>query len=347
VFGKLNHYKLPLATLLLIFIAFVPMGCRTRATPPERTAYHWRAAIGPGPYETRFLRDHRIQTLFVRFFDVDLDLASGKPSPIAPLRSLNVDGADVVPVVFITKNALKAMPDSATGTYARLISNRIRSMAQQFGLGSIHEWQIDCDWTAATREKYFAILNKIREEAKADRIQLSVTLRLYPYKYRHEMGVPPADRAMLMCYNMGNLKKPSTRNSILDPAEMKKYLGAGSPYPLPLDAALPLFEWYAWFRGMEYIGLAYPSEVRGLPLLEKNGKIFLARDTVVGGRLFREGDLLRHENVDATSLQKARSLVSKELGQQKAWRLALFHIDSITLSKYSPDALEQVLSGDH
>lgn len=326
-------------------MAFLPLACKQGPPPPEPAVYYWRSVFNPGTFETAFLRDHHIRKVYLRFFDVDLDLSTGRPAPIAPLRAGSLAGYDVIPVVFITQNALRAMPDSAAGNYAKLICTRIRAMADEFRMGPIREWQVDCDWTAATRDKYFALLKKVKEVD--GKIQLSVTLRLYPYKYRHEMGVPPADRAMLMCYNMGNLKKPATANSIIDTDEMEKYLNVNQHYPLPLDAALPLFEWYVWFRGMEYIGLAYPSEVRGLPLQQQDGKLFFMRDTVVDGRLFRKGDWLRHENVRTEALLKARTLIDEELAGQRPGRIALFHLDSITLSKYPSDALEQVLRGSH
>lgn len=326
-------------------MAFLPLACQQSPPPPEPAVYHWRSGFNPGPYETAFLRDHRVRKVYLRFFDVDLDPATGKPAPVAPLRAGSLEGYDVIPVVFITQQALRAMPDSAAGMYAKLICARIRTMAQQFRMRPIKEWQVDCDWTAATRERYFALLKKVKEED--EKIQLSVTLRLYPFKYRHEMGVPPADRAMLMCYNMGNLKRSATANSIIDTDEMEKYLNVNQHYPLPLDAALPLFEWYVWFRGMEYIGIAYPSEIKGLPLREQDGKLFFTQDTVAHGRLFRKGDWLRHEAVSQEALLKARTLIDEELAGQRPGRIALFHLDSITLSKYPSNALEQVLRGSH
>ena len=64
---------------------------------------------------------------------------------------------------------------------------------------SCQEIQIDCDWTKSTKDKYFYLLKKIKELSKKE---ISCTLRLYPYKYPEIMGVPPVDKAMLMCYNL-------------------------------------------------------------------------------------------------------------------------------------------------
>ncbi|MBK7469002.1 MAG: hypothetical protein IPJ43_20660 [Saprospiraceae bacterium] len=46
--------------------------------------------------------------------------------------------------------------------------------------------------------------------------EISATLRLYPYKYTDNMGVPPVDKVMLMCYNLLNPLENLKQNSILD-----------------------------------------------------------------------------------------------------------------------------------
>lgn len=329
-------------------MAFLAPGCRQVSPPREKAIYHWKSNYAPGGYAQRFLEKQGIQTLYLKFFDVDLDRSSGMPVPIAPLQAVTIQGYEVIPVVFITQNALKAMTDSSAEHYAERVCDKIRAMTRQLRLATVREWQIDCDWTADTRDRYFRLLQRVRKETADEGIRLSVTLRLYPYKYAHEMGVPPADRAMLMCYNMGNLKKASTRNSILDTDELKKYLGAKRPYPLPLDIALPVFSWYVWFRGLSYMGLAYPSEVESLTCLEERaGRSVFRKDTVVNGRAFLQGDWLRREEVSAENLRKARRMLYRELAGQASGRIALFHLDSLTLNKYPTDALEQILNGDH
>jgi hypothetical protein len=348
VSGKIKLCIFPSLKAVLILMAFLPWGCRQPRPAREKAMYYWKSSLAPGGYEERFLAGHGIRTLYLKFFDIGLDPSSGRPVPIAPLNARAIQGYNVVPVVFITQNALKAMTDSSAEPYATLICGKIRAMTLQMQWAPVREWQIDCDWTAGTRETYFRLLEKIRKEARAEGIALSVTLRLYPYKYPHDMGVPPADRAMLMCYNMGNLKKAATRNSILDTDELGKYLGAGRPYPLPLDVALPVFSWYVWFRGPAYMGLAYPAEVDALAAREeKDGRYPVRSDTVVNGRAFLKGDWLRREDVSVVALQKARRMLERELAGQRPGRIALFHLDSLTLRNYSSDAIESVLDGGH
>jgi hypothetical protein len=239
------------------------------------------------------------------------------------------------------------MKGTDADSFASKISNRILQICTNAGITETKEWQLDCDWTEKSKADYFRLVDAVKKIAHRQKIKLSVTLRLYPYKYQTAMGVPPADRALLMCYNMGNLTNPATVNSIIDPGEMNKYLTVGQPYPLPLDAALPLFSWQVWFRDKTYLGLVYPAELEGVACLTQTGnKREFTKDTVIGRRLFLKGDWLRSEGSYPEQLAQARELIRTKLGGQLIQRLALFHLDSLILNKYDPDALE-ALFGRH
>ena len=66
---------------------------------------------------------------------------------------------------------------------------------------------------------------------------LSATIRLHQLKFIGESGIPPVDKGLLMCYNMGDLHRLRISNSILETAELKKYIKQLSVYPLKLDVA--------------------------------------------------------------------------------------------------------------
>src|ERR1019366_1414323 len=115
-----------------------------------------------------------------------------------------------------------------------------------------------CDWTAATRATYFQLLKVARSrlnEAGFASAKISATIRLFQCKYMAKTGVPPVDKGLLMCYNMGNLTHPGTGNSILETTELKKYIASVTTYPLPLDVALPIFDWKVLFHEGSYAGL--------------------------------------------------------------------------------------------
>lgn len=311
--------------------------------------YHWKSVYQPTEMETTFLTRHGISTLYVKFFDVDADPLTGKPIPVATLHPFTPfpDTLNIVPVVFITQPALTQMKGADADSFAIKITNRILQVSANAGINGVNEWQLDCDWTEKSKLSYFRLVDAVKTIAHRQKIKLSVTLRLYPYKYQTVMGVPPADKALLMCYNMGNLMNAATKNSIFDADEMLKYLAVGKPYPLPLDAALPLFSWQVWFRDKTYLGLVYPIEIQGATCFTITGnKRVFTKDTTINGRLFLKGDWLREENVSPEELSRARALLSAHLGGRAIQRLALFHLDSLILNKYDPDALE-ALFGRH
>ena len=347
--GKLLHCAFRPLVLPIILWWFLCEACNTPAAVPERAMYHWKSVYRPNGMESAFLYHHGISTLYVKFFDVDADPLTGKPIPIATLQALSPfpDSMNIVPVVFITHAALRQMNRANTDSFASKISTRIIQICTNAGITHIKEWQLDCDWTEKSKTDYFKLVDAVKKIAHRQQIKLSVTLRLYPYKYQTLMGVPPADKALLMCYNLGNLTNAATANSIIDPDEMKKYLTVGKPYPLRLDAALPLFSWHVWFRDKTYIGLVYPTELDGVACLTQTGnKRVFTKDTTISGRLFLKGDWLREERSDPEQLAKARELIRTSLGGKRIQRLALFHLDSLILNKYDPDALE-ALFGRH
>ena len=115
---------------------------------------------------------------------------------------------------------------------------------------------------------------------------------------------------------------------------------------MPLDVALPLFSWYVWFRQGEYRGLVYPSDIAGASVLERSGnRLVFSRDTVINGRNFLRGDQLREETSSIDALQDVRKLIDGALDKQPPRRIALFHLDSVILSKYPPDAFEAIFGG--
>jgi hypothetical protein len=343
VSGKLLHCAFRPFVLPIILWWFLFEACATQAPAPEKAMYHWKSVYRPNSTETAFMANHRIKTLYVKFFDVDADPITGQPIPVATLQpdSPFPDSINIVPVVFITQPALRQMKGADADSFASKISNRILQICTNAGITETKEWQLDCDWTEKSKADYFRLVEAIKKIGHRQKIKISVTLRLYPYKCQTVMGVPPADKALLMCYNMGNLTNAATANSIIDPDEMKKYLTVGKPYPLPLDAALPLFSWHVWFREKTYLGLVYPAELEGIACLTqtRNKRVF-TKDTTISGRLFLKGDWLREERSDPEQLAQARELIRTKLGGQSIQRLALFHLDSLILNKYDPDALE-------
>ncbi|MCH5599842.1 hypothetical protein [Niabella ginsengisoli] len=180
----------------------------------------------------------------------------------------------------------------------------IKKYLKLYYVDSVPEVQMDCDWTATTKKKYFYFLQEIKRQKIAP--ELSATIRLHQIKYTTSSGIPPVDKGLLMCYNMGTLQNIESKNSIIDPEEFEKYQSYIKMYSLPLDAGLPVFEWYVLFRNNKYAGLFQYMPTSFLEGCKKQGNHFfkIVKDTVISDRLLKAGDLLRYENSNIASVKK-------------------------------------------
>jgi hypothetical protein len=143
---------------------------------------------------------------------------------------------------------------------------------------------------------------------------------------------------------MGNLKDPATKNSILETTELKKYTGNLSNYPLPLDIALPLFNWKVLYRNNMYTGLIQnlPDAVFSNSFSTKTGNRFqILKDTLLQGYDLRKADIIRDEQSDIKEVLAAAKEISKQLKNTQL-RVSLYHLDSVILSKYTTHELESI-----
>jgi hypothetical protein len=311
----------------------------------ERSFYYWKSVFKLNNFEKQRLDSLQVKTIYVKFFDVDWDGAGKKPVPVARLQNTSYKlpgNIQVIPAIFITNGCIKKIDSSQL----QQLANNIYLLAQEIitanSFTAIAEIQIDCDWTAATKDNYFNLLKKIKILWKD--IPLSATIRLHQIKFMGKTGVPPVDRGLLMCYNMGNLKNPTTKNSIIETGELKKYVGNLSLYPLPLDVALPLFNWKVLFRNTIYTGLIenLPDEVFDNSFsIKKENTFEILRDTLLQGHHLKKGDVLRDEQSDYKEILSAAGEVNKQLKNTRP-RVSLYHLDSVILNKYTWYELENI-----
>lgn len=299
-----------------------------------RSFYYWKSVFKLTKTEEDAIDSLRIQTLYIKFFDIQWDEWEHRIAPVAAIRfdSTLPKGVQMVPVVFITNETFEHSTPAAIDSLARNMASLMAYLGH--GMPS-QEVQIDCDWNRTTKEKYFQLLHTLREQPYLAHKTLSATIRLHQLKYRSLTGVPPVDKGLLMCYNMGNLRKPETKNSILDGDELQKYTGGLSGYPLPLDVALPVFDWYVWFRGNEFKGLMHSFQ---LPQLKRETTHF-ERDTSVNNYAFAAGDWLRYEGSAPEDVLQAAKLVRKKL-KDGDLHVILYHLDEDNLKGYSRNQLE-------
>ncbi|MBL7701807.1 MAG: hypothetical protein JNM14_06125 [Ferruginibacter sp.] len=311
----------------------------------EPSFYYWKSVWNITGFEKQKLDSLKVKTIYVKFFDVAWDEATGKPLPAAKWQAISYkpqSGFSIIPTVFITNECIQKTDKSQIKKLSENIYSLILEIKQANGVDSITEIQIDCDWTESTKEKYFQLLNNTKHQTPDTK--LSATIRLHQIKFITKTGVPPVDRGLLMCYNMGNLKNPETRNSILETDELKKYTGNLSAYPLPLDIAFPLFNWKVLYRNNVYTGL-----IEGLPqsvftssfCTQKNNRYYVLKDTLLQGYGLKKGDMIRDEQSGIKEVLKAASEIDRYL-KNTPLRVSLYHLDSVILSKYSTHELESI-----
>lgn len=316
-----------------------------RQEPAAKSVYYWKYNGPQNDLDTQVLQRYGFRHFYVKLMDVDVDPGSGRARPKASLdqpKALEQAwGRPHTPVIFMNNNCFLNMDAAATRQLAADVDRYLKSYYQQLNVrykgkvAAYNSLQIDCDWTKSGKDRYFHFLQELK--ALNPQIKLSATLRMYPYKYPGQMGVPPVDELSLMCYNLGKIKDFNTVNSILDIRELKTYLGNKQQYPKPLTIALPCFGWMAWFRNGVYQHILYLSEDQldkaHFAQKENSNKYMVTRDTVIAGQYIRVGDILRSEWPSVQDLQAAIDLVSRK--EKDIRGFSYFHYDTVLLKRYA------------
>lgn len=322
-----------------LFFLLLLCACGKEERTVQRSFYYWKTVFELSPKEAQTLQQLSVEKLYVRFFDVDWEEVTSSAKPVAksifnqsPPKNLLI-----TPVVFITQEPLQHLTEKGLDSLASNIASLLASTADANKLFLSNEVQLDCDWTSRTKEAYFHLLQRLKGQPFFKNKIISATIRLHQLKFISQNGVPPVDKGLLMCYNMGNLRYPQTANSIIDEDELKKYIRNLRSYPLPLDVALPIFEWYVLLEGTTYKGLVRDFKPNDEDAKKK--RIDFSNDTVINGRSFKAGQWLRHERSDAETVKRCASLLSEKL-KSKELAVILYHLDEQNLNKYTLHELE-------
>ncbi len=304
-------------TVLFLLAALALASC-SGGDEPVRAIYHWKTTFNPTQYELQWLRDHRVQRLYLRLFDVDVcgySPEDGNAAPIATTRFLQPlpDDMEIVPVIYITNEAMGRMWGYRV---AELIAERVAKMADCNGF-ELKELQVDCDWTERTRSDYYYFCRSLRECLHEKNIRLSSTVRLH--QVDTSLADLPVDGRVLMVYNTGDLRSPQTANSILDYSDVKPYLRRIDASMLDsMDFAWPVFGW----------GVAFDANGRFQRLVSSSA---LGADTSAS---------LREEWGRVDDIQR----VQRHLPACGRHTTILYHLDSLNLSKYTYDEIETIYS---
>lgn len=322
--------------LALGLTIFALQACRRDAHEPLPAFYHWKTQLSLSSEERELLYGMKARRLYVRFFDVDWDEAYNGPAPLAELKidTARLEGLEIVPCIFITNRCMEKLPAEGTAELAQRIWQKTETLAAQYPGLRFSEFQADCDWTAGTRERYFALLESLRKILNDKNIALSVTVRLHQFSSPETTGVPPADRGMLMCYNTGDLENWDEENSILRAEEAALYFKNAPPYPLPLDGALPVFSWGVLFRNDQMIRLIHDLQPEQLAdttrfVCTAPHRYEVVKSTWMEGHYLYAGDRLRLELPDPEDVKQCAQWLKQAMQRSSDQSvLAFYHLDA-------------------
>jgi hypothetical protein len=288
--------------LLLLLVACGPK----RVQQGEGCAlYYWRTTLKLSTEERKFVRQHHVDKLYVRYFDVVPDPAEGA----LPNATLSFDdslpkGVEVIPVVYVHNDCMRqGQPELA----ARILK-RVKQMNETNGVGKLHGLQIDCDWTIQTRRNFFKMMEELRKLCHGGNVELSATIRLHQLT----QPAPPADRGVLMVYNTGDVTQLKVERPILDVKDVKPYLHSLPDYPLKLSAAYPLFTWRVLFRGEKYVGIMHGDD--DLPVL--------AGDSIVTRQPSMNAIMEARKAIDEVRPDVHREVILYDLSRQNISRFS-------------------------
>lgn len=316
----MKHFIKPLSALLLA--TTIITGCNTEISPQApRAVYHWKTTFDADSFSQEFIKKQKIGRIYLRMFDVDTEYDIEKGTYVAvPIATTRFEtpippNVEVIPVTYITLNALKAMIGNEA-EYAELLTERLLAMCSYNECGKIKEVQIDCDWTQSTKKSYSKLCKNIKDRLNDKEIELSITIRLHQLKETP----PSADKGVLMLYNTGNLKSVKTKNSILDLNDVRPYIKKCN-YPIPLAYAYPTFGW----------GVKFDKEENFVAIVGEN-----TTDTLAG-------EHIRRERPTAEEILEVKKLVERKLGKPKNGNI-IYHLDKTQLKNYTNDEINQILS---
>ena len=335
---------------LLLLFALCTACSRNRKVHIEKAFYNWDGGSFYGDNIKRVKR-LGLKKLYFKVFEVDYSEVRGN-FPVDKNHPYNIeayDSVEIIPTIYIRneifqfndEKSLAKLADDIVYLTNKYCGNDGENNKNGLGYSEI---QIDCDWTKSTKDKYFYLLRKIKQ---LSRKELSCTLRLYPYAYPDAMGIPPVDKAMLMCYNLIKPLSQQQKNSILDVTELEKYLKRNIKYPLHLDLALPVFFWSQWYQNNRFVQLLDMDCGSLSSFTTSTAPMWyeVTKDTTIGySNYLKAGDRIKCEEVDSTTLFKAIDLLSSRLQLEGTTTISLFSLSEGVLKKYSNEEFDAIYS---
>lgn len=347
---------------LLLFLAVFVMlsSCHRDKTyfshEEKNSVYYWKTVFAPDSSDFAFIRKHDIGCIYLRMFDVSVDNVSiidgSRTVPNATVRipdeiySILNDSLGFIEFISVVYITLDAMKDAKAheGQLAKNIVTRVKNMCLYNELPNVSGLQLDCDWTASTKQSFFALCDSVQYEIRKQKLtwNLSSTIRLHQLAQE----APPVDYGVLMVYNTGDFSDPDAANSILDPKDIKPYLKYLSDYPLHLDVAYPTYSWQLLFHKRQFVGLLNGINVQDstkFKIMKNRHTYQCLEDFPYKEIAIRKGDEIRTETSNYQDIMNVKAMIEQELSNNQHSNI-LYHFDLRNFSKYTDDEINKILS---
>lgn len=300
---------------------------------PMNSIYYWRTVFNPSEKELAFLKRQNIGRIYLRMFDVIEEGTTAVPNATIKFKQRIPQGAEVVPVVFITNDVFEQQNDSfLVKTLASQIVERVTRMCSWNGIKNWSGLQLDCDWTVNSRDAFYLLCKDVRELLPKEKL-LSSTIRLHQLT----QPAPPVNYGVLMAYNTDNFKDPRTPNSILNDKTVKTYLAKSKDFDLPLDIALPIFRWNLVFdKSGKFKRIAIYSEDSAYPVKTADEEWSPTTEE-------KDNEIYKQEVVPYSTIRKTKDLLEKALHlQQGGYSTILYHLNETNIKTYSHDEIKSL-----
>ncbi len=320
-------------TLFFILSLILVFSCKKKEDK-SISFYHWKANATLSQEKQNILEKCSTKKVYIHYFDVDtIHVESWKKENIFPeyvIKKIDpkFDNYTVIPTVFITNRVFQSSKLN-TQKLVEQVTGLINQITDKYLKQSIDEIQIDCDWSASTKNQYFEFLALMK-----DKFDISCTIRLHQIKFQDKTGVPPVKKGTLMLYNMGDLKNKK-QNSIIESNIVSQYINSESSYPLSLSIGLPIFSQTVVFNNKNEIRLINTTERKTLDndvhFKKQDDLVYeVTKDTLYHGFYLSEGFLLKLEEATLEEVQTSYQLICNS--KLSTNEVIVYHLDEKQIS---------------
>lgn len=329
--------------ILILIVATLLLSCKSEKKHQAPSFYYWKTEFALSNIEKINLAHLKVKHLYVKMFDVVWDYDENETRPVGILED-NGELSDysITPVIYLKNEVFKNLDLIGSKKLAKNVVEQVSKMSSKYNF-TYNELQLDCDWTALTKDKFFEFLKKIKSLTN---LTVSSTIRLHQIKYKKKTGIPPCDKGVLMFYNMGEINTSKSRNSIFNPDDAKKYSSFIKSYPLPLSAALPIYSWGIHSRSGKVKQLLPRREFVDF-IDNDNFKIDspfvrVINPIVYKGIAFEKNDYIKIESINSEACMKAAEILKENAPKEGYLDIIFFDLDEHTINHFNHEKITDI-----